>query len=314
MSQYSRRAVVLAVCGAAVLTSGAWDAEAALILGRVKAPAKTIPTRTLGYTKTRIAATAASLRNRKQEVALYLKVKKSLPIPAHNGRREVAIRGRMFRPSVMPCLYDDSVIIRNEDRVSMTVVVGDEKLGVIQPSQEAKYECKVSGFHEIRVQEFQYIRGTVFVGEVGVAAQPGADGSFTLSAPAGTYELQVIGPGSVLERADVVVEKVNVELGLVGAEQPLAATPHATEPEPEPEPAPVVIPPPPPPEPVAKPTPKRKPRPAAKPKPKPRPKTASKPPPPPPPPKAAPKPKPAPEKAKPKKEEAPVDDFFEMEL
>lgn len=306
MTSMSRTAVLAAAFATSGMLADASIVEAAEIRGRVQAPTMTLPTKTLGYTKTRITAPSSLARNRRDELAIYLKVKKSLPLSPPTQKRPVEIRGLVFRPSVITCVFDESITFINNERKTVTVNVGDTKLGQIEPGQQANYKCEVSGNHEARIKEWSHVRGAVFVGEVGVAALPDEQGSFQLSAPEGEYELQVIASSGVIEKAAVNVTNRDVELGLIGAEQPLVPAIAPTTAD---------VPPPPPPKrpeiarpPVAaSPKPKPKPRIAPPPKPKAQPKPAvtRAPPPPPPKPKAKPEPKPKPKEA--------VDDFFQMD-
>lgn len=320
------------------------SAYAAQLTGQVKAASVPILERSLGYTKTRIMAASDFLRNKKEDLALYLEVKNSLPLKPSTERRVVTIHGLSFSPSITSCVVDEVIVFSNQDRAPRTVSIRGQLLGTIETKDELTYKCETKGLGEVRLKEWKHAHANIFVGTTGVATRPDENGFFTLFAPTGTYDLKVINASGVIHTSPVEIGTEDIDLGLLGAEQTVdesapdeeASIEEASEKPPPPGPA-IVTPPP-----VAIPTPAARPAPvttrpsvapvspkastpvpkkavapAVAPKLKLAPPTAK----PPPAPKPAAKPappvaKPPPPKPKPKpeaEEEESLDDFFDME-
>ena len=224
MSQQTRPLVTFKlVAGLGILLLSP-QADAFQIRGRVQPPSIEESSKTLGYTETRVAGLSKANRNRREDVAIYLKVKQSLPISPPTKQRTIRLHGLLARPATTSCVFDEEILITNDDRKAVTVTIGDTQVGKIGPGQQTTFMCKVSGFHAFRVAEYAHLRAHVFVGEVGVATHPDKDGNFKLKAPDGTYELQVIGNGAVLQKANVKVDGKDVNLGLIGSEPPVQET------------------------------------------------------------------------------------------
>jgi len=194
-------------------------ATAAQITGEVKAANEPIIARLLGYTKTRIVAASAALRNKKEDLALYLEVKNSLPLKAPTEKRKVKIHGMSFEPAVTACVFEEIIVFSNEDRARVTVVVNDKPIGSIEPREELNFKCETKGIARIRLQQKKHARATLFVGTTGVASRPDANGKFLMAAPEGTYELKVINSDGIVHSTAVEVGTEDLDLGLLGAEQ-----------------------------------------------------------------------------------------------
>jgi hypothetical protein len=196
-----------------------FPATAAQITGEVKAGNVPIVERKLGYTQTRIVAISSALRNKKEDLALYLEVKNSLPLKSPTERRVIRIYGRAFSPTVTACVVDEAIVFANDDRKTITVLINDQVIGMVEPREELTHKCEVKGLGHVRIKEQKHARATIFVGTTGVASRPDATGRFTMAAPEGTYELKVINATGVVQTTQVEIGAEDIELGLLGAEQ-----------------------------------------------------------------------------------------------
>ena len=192
---------------------------AAQISGEVKAANQPIVSKTLGYTRTRVVGMSNNLKTMKEDLALYLEVKNSLPLKPSSERRLVRIHGQSFAPEVTACVFDEVLSFRNEDRRAVTVMVGKQVVGTVDPREELTFKCTTKGLTELRLKEHAHARGSLFVGTTGVATKPDATGRFLMAAPEGTYVLNVINSTGVIQTTDVEVAAEDIELGLLGAEQ-----------------------------------------------------------------------------------------------
>lgn len=229
MSKLLRKVLPLAALASALLPVGI--GRAANVRGSV-APgiAKHAPD-TVGYTRTRILA-PGKLSTRPDDLALFLKVKNSLPLPAPTSVPTVELVGFRLSPQVAACAVDGKVQFKNSSSTSVTLKIGDSPLTV--PAGETKeYDCVVGkpgdDLRSLRIVEWPYARGAIFVGEVGVAALPGERGAFTLPASPGKYELLVVGLSGVVTTKEVELGKVDVDVGAIdltgGQEEGSPATP-----------------------------------------------------------------------------------------
>jgi hypothetical protein len=213
-------------------------AEAAKVKGTVKRKAFEHRDVTLGYTVTQIAARSKRLEARRQDVVLFLKVNTSLTLP-EPSIFEMHLRGMELHPEISVCSVDAKVSLVNEELRPVTIVVGGTEVS-LGAGERKEYVCGgiTGGGHEdlreVRVKEWPYVRGNIFVGEVGVFGTLREDGGFELEAPKGEYVLQVVGRDGVLAAKDVEV-KADVDVGAIDLR-----------PENEREPEPAAPPPPPP--------------------------------------------------------------------
>lgn len=197
------------------------SASAAQVKGVVDAPpAQPASGRALGYTRTRVASAAASLAQKKADVAVVLMVKTSLPIPAAVEPYKVSISGLRLSPAVAACVVDGKVAFTNDERMPMTIVVERDVFATLQPGETKTYDCSAPEpkLRTLRVKEWPHMRGTLHVGEIGVVAQPGANGAFVLSAPQGKYELLLLGESGALSRREVEVLNRDLDVGRVAAD------------------------------------------------------------------------------------------------
>lgn len=222
----------------AVLVAGPMSARAARVKGTVVRRTVETQDETLGYTVTQVAAPAERMAEQKQSVALFLKVKTSLPLPPPEEHLEMRIRGLRITPDVSACAVDAKVTVVNDDPTPMTVMVGDEELGKLAPKESRAYDCSEittgdsSEARVVRVREWPHVRGSIFVGEVGIVAMPDERGAFEIDAPKGQYLLQVVSRDQVLETRDVEVTRGDVDVGRID----LRPEDQQTEPPPPPPP------------------------------------------------------------------------------
>lgn len=200
---------------AALLLVGAGSAGAAPIRGRLEAPPHEERAEQLGFTRTRVAGPSKRLEGLVKDTALFLKVEESLPIPKPEEATKIVVRGLRLVPDVAACAVDATVEIENAEQEPVTVLVGGLELR-IDPGATRAYECTVGDSQRsVRVAEWPHVRGTVFVGEVGVAAAPDERGNFVMSAPNGKYELLVVGRDGVLTSRPVEVDGASVSIGTI---------------------------------------------------------------------------------------------------
>jgi hypothetical protein len=209
------------------------EASAAQVRGSVQLPARALEAQVVGYTRTRLVAPSRAVV--RPAVALFLKVKDSLPLPAVTQHPTVRLYGLTLSPEVVSCAVDGKVTFQNDEPMPVTVRVGQDSLETIAPGEARTYECtagsKAEDHRPVRVVGWRHMRGVVHVGEVGVAGLTGPEGDFALSAPVGRYELQVITSDGVAQRVDVEVRGADVDLGrlVVGAAEAPTGAPQAGE-------------------------------------------------------------------------------------
>lgn len=204
---------------ALVLSYAAWGYEpafAAEVKGVVDAPPSAVTGgRTLGYTRTRVAAPSVASTSRRADVAVLLLVETSLPIPVVTEPYKVAIAGLRFSPSVAACVIDQKVAFTNSDRAPITLLIDQKPFAQLAPGETRAWDCATPGLAKVRVKEWPHMRATLFVGELGVAVQPAATGAFSIQAPQGKYELQVLGEEGPIVKRKVEVVKGDVDLGRI---------------------------------------------------------------------------------------------------
>lgn len=193
----------------------AGSATAAPVRGSVQdAPAKVQP-ELLGFTRTRVAGPSTQLAEAPRFTAIFLQVEESLPIPKPEVPTQMSIQGLRLVPDIATCAVDSKVDIVNDDATAVTVLVGDLELK-LEPGERRSYECTVGDPQRaVRIKEWPHVRGTVYVGEVGVAASIDERGNFALAAPDGKYALLVINRDGVVERRAVEVKGAAVNVGRI---------------------------------------------------------------------------------------------------
>jgi hypothetical protein len=206
----------LAFAISALALIGAGPGKAPQVKGTVSAPPQRIEARNLGYTRTRI--TGASSRVRHGDVAVFLQATNTLPLPLPSAKWPVKAHGLRFEPAVVACAVDEEIVFENADKAPITVTIGSEPFGDVQPGKSKTFKCQRGGTLAVRVAEWPMMRAMIFVGEVGIAVRPEADGRFVASAVEGTYELKVIGAGGVIGSRSVTVGKTDQDLGVIDAE------------------------------------------------------------------------------------------------
>lgn len=194
--------------------------RSAPVRGRVDAPRPPQMDGILGYTKTRVAGPSSALKDLRADVAVFLKVETSLPIPKPDQNSSVAVQGMRLVPDVATCAVDGRVTFTNLDPEAVTVRVGDVELR-LAPEASQDFECTAGdALRSVRLKEWPHIRGLVFVGEVGVAGTLDARGAFNLSAPDGKYELEVVTRDGVIARRPLEVKGSTVDLGAIDLAAP----------------------------------------------------------------------------------------------
>lgn len=210
-----------------VLLVGSTSLDAAQVRGSVTPPKQSAPREVDGYTKTRVAVPAEDFAEREKVVALFLRSKESLPIPAPTTHLEIVVRGMRLIPAVATCAVDAQVVFINNDPEPVEVLVDDQKVGPIAPGASASYTCTASESEaprQIRVPRWRHISGLIHVGVSGVAGRPNERGYFLLNAPQGTYELQYVTTDGVVMRTPVEIKRADVDVGVAD----LAVSPDAT--------------------------------------------------------------------------------------
>lgn len=210
------RAAAWILAGLASAVAWAPAARAQVVSGRVVVEAE--PTKTLwprGYVSFRATAGAEEPPVLGRSYVVFLRVKDSLPLEAA-PTQSIALSGLQLEPRVAACAVDGQVELRNDDTEPATFVVGDRTLGPVAPGEQAIYECTAEegdAVRPVRVIEWPFVRGGIYVAGNGVPALADEQGRFRILAARGTYALQVVGLNGVLLERDVEVDERPVEVG-----------------------------------------------------------------------------------------------------
>ena len=200
-------------------------ADAARVRGTIKRAKVQPSTETLGYTVTQVAAKAKALEQEEADVVIFLRAKESKPLPKA-PELKMTMRGLSIVPAITGCEVDAQVILLNEESEPLTVMIGDENLGVLKPNEERTYTCsQIKGNAEselrpVRVKEWPHMRGILHIGDLGVVGAPDARGSFELNAVEGQYVLRVLGAMGALVEKEVEVAKSDVDVGTIDLRPP----------------------------------------------------------------------------------------------
>jgi hypothetical protein len=196
-------------------------AEPARVKGNVRR-AKPEPTsETIGYTVAQVAARAKSLDAEEADVVIFLRANKSGVLPKPTEHLKMTIRGLRIEPEVAGCEVDAQVLLVNEESTPVTVLIGEDNLGVLKPNEERTYTCTAikgnaeSELRTVRVKEWPHMRAAIHIGDLGVVASPDARGSFELNAVEGQYVLNVVGMNGPMAKKDVEIVKSDVDVGTI---------------------------------------------------------------------------------------------------
>lgn len=219
------------------------NAQATQVSGRLAPVPADTALGLLGYSRTRVAMPSAEARARRADLAVFLKVRDSLPLPESTARWTVEITGSRLVPEVVSCAVDEVVEFTNRERRRVSLSINGVAVAVLDPGASAPYSCRDGGRAVIKLAEMPFAEGVLYVGEsVGIAGRPDANGRFNLDAPKGTYELRVLGSWGVMATREVNIDRTDIDLGLVDIE---VAAPSATPTAPTPPVANPVVPDPP---------------------------------------------------------------------
>jgi len=170
-------------------------------------------------TQLQVAQPAPGFRSRIPEYALFLRVEDSLPLPDPEVAPVFRLRGFELVPHVASCPVDVVVTIVNETQRTLDLGIDGMPLGPVAPGAQTEWVCETgaegAASKTISVDQHPFMTASIYVGEVGVAGVPDAEGRFELSAPAGTYELLVVAEEGIVARRDVRVADDPVDLGLI---------------------------------------------------------------------------------------------------
>lgn len=212
---YLRTAVIVVLlCGFCV------SAQAGQVRGQIDPPAAPMKERTLGYTRTQIGAPSPLNEERRAPVAVFLKAKKSHSIPPPKEHPKIQLQGYRMVPNVAACAVDGKVTFINADKTPLTITVGGANFATLKPEESKDYECtvgeSVTDQRKVQLKEWPHAEGSIYVGPTGVAGAPNEKGAFTLEAPQGEYELQVVGHKGVLFTKEIALEaKTNANVGKI---------------------------------------------------------------------------------------------------
>jgi hypothetical protein len=214
-----RLGLALGGLGAAAGPLAAAEVRGAIPVDPVPVDPKSVPV-VPGYVSLRVAQPAPAQQSRVRDYAVFLQVEDSLPLPAPTETPTVRIRGFELSPRIVSCPVDAPVTVVNESRRAFEVEVGGRSLATLAPGERADWVCAAGAegavIEPITVVGHPFMRASVYVGEVGIAATPDAAGRFALEAPAGTYRLWVIGEDGVESDRPVEVAGRDVDLGRLG--------------------------------------------------------------------------------------------------
>lgn len=203
--------------GLLALSCAVWsaeDARAAQVRGTVDTPVASSPRSAYGYTRAQVASRSVKAGAERADTAVFLAAKESGVIPAPSEPYRVSISGLTLVPKVAACVIDGKVAFTNEDRTPVTLVIEQQDVTTIAPGQSYVYDCRPgTPSRAVKIKEWPHIRGSLFVGEVGIVAPVNANGGFALAAPTGKYELQLIGESGPLVTKPVEVKAADVDVG-----------------------------------------------------------------------------------------------------
>jgi hypothetical protein len=194
-------------------------AESARVKGSVRRAHVEVSNETIGYTLTPVAGKSKSVEAQESDVVIFLRANKSGVLPKPTEHLKMSIRGLRLEPEVSGCEVDGQVTLVNEESTPLSVLIGDDNLGVLKPNEERTYACTgikgnaESEMRDVRVKEWPHMRGAILIGDLGVVAAPDAKGSFELNAVEGTYVLSVFGMNGPVAKKDVEVSKSDVDVG-----------------------------------------------------------------------------------------------------
>jgi hypothetical protein len=209
-----KAALPLALAAAAALCPA--PVYSAPVRGRIEALPRAASSEVLGYTKTRVSGPSPALKAQLADGAVFLKVETSLPIPKPEQYPRVELRGLRLVPDVAACAVDGKVTFANLQGETVTLRLGQGEEVRLNADATYDYECTAGeSLRRVRVKEWPHIRGLVYVGEVGVAGALDARGAFTLSAPDGKYELQVLNNDGLVTTKKVEVKGASVDVGTI---------------------------------------------------------------------------------------------------
>ena len=209
-----------------MLLLAADPAPAAQIRGTVQADPQPLDPAAVpalpSHTQIQVAEPAPSVRSRPRDLALFLKVQSSLPLPAPERAARMSVQGFRLTPQVVSCAVDGKVEFVNEGDRAFDLLVGGRPIGRLGPQGRLEWVCETGpGGAEMKTVSaagYPFMVGQIYVGEVGVAARPEGDGGFRLSAPAGTYDLLIVSERGVIGELPVRVGEDDVDLGVVAVE------------------------------------------------------------------------------------------------
>lgn len=196
-------------------------ALAAQVKGALELPVVGAASGALGYVRTKVSAPARGATERRASAALFLEVRESLPLSPPAQHPRVRIHGLRLIPDVTACAVDGQVAFVNEEPGPVTLKIDDRQV-TIKPGESHTYEC-VAGeraMRTLRVVEWPHIRGSVFVGEVGVAGLANDDGTFSLTAPQGKYRLRVLVRDGEIDQREIEVGRGDLDLGKIDVSRP----------------------------------------------------------------------------------------------
>lgn len=164
-----------------------------------------------------MAAPARVQATKRADIAVFLAVKESLPIPAPTEPFRVQITGLRFVPAVAACVVDGKVSFTNDQLGPVTVLVEQKPVLELKPGETQTYDCTSTDkqVRRIEIKEWPHMRASLFTEAVGVVAQPTPGGAFALQAPKGKYELRVVTADGLIEGAQQSIEldKTDVDVG-----------------------------------------------------------------------------------------------------
>lgn len=212
---------------ASVLLLAADPATAAQVRGTLRAEPQPLDPDAVpalpSHTQIQVAQPAPAFRSRPPDLALFLRVESSLPLPAPERAARLTIRGFRLSPQVVSCAVDGKVELVNAGSRAFDLRVSGRPIGRLAPEDRLEWVCETGpGGAEVKTVSaagYPFMVGQIYVGEVGVAARPDADGRFEVSAPAGTYELLIVSERGVIAKLPVTVEDDDVELGVLAVEE-----------------------------------------------------------------------------------------------
>lgn len=203
--------VTLSLFTKATETSSTYTLNAQLKLGA----SRNILREPLGYARTRVAL--ASSQVSADDLAAFILIKESAPLENKPEAQKISIKGMQFEPNIASCAVDGKVEIENLDETTYTVRYGTNVVAKLDPNQKGEFLCTAENdpFRRLRIDEWPYIRASIYVGDIGVPLRVAPSGELSVKLLSGKYELIVVSSREEMLRRPIEINAQDISLGTI---------------------------------------------------------------------------------------------------